>query len=226
MPSIYERALGEGYQYLHPEIKRKFALSSEQAVASRAEGVMNEIWGGRIWMRPFLHLGGMKRLTFSERGQNIPFSLENYAYLNSCGQECMAWIRKFHFKRTRHFDATMVYSENQRKVIDYLGSDQDLVTSLDIDVMSNGGIKLVSGPLFINREQKTMELPSLFSAKATAKEWFNDEQNRFHIEVDVQNRYFGTIFGYKGTFTVQYYDFNGNLPSEVKPRKEKSLNLL
>jgi hypothetical protein len=41
--SIYHRALGADFNRLHPQIQRRFALSSAANIASVGRGVMDEI---------------------------------------------------------------------------------------------------------------------------------------------------------------------------------------
>ncbi|WP_025027799.1 DUF4166 domain-containing protein [Caldalkalibacillus mannanilyticus] len=224
MRSIYEQALGAEYKQLHPQLQKKFGLTSEAKTASICKGVMEEIWGGRAYMYPFLQLGTLKHITFPERGRNIPFTLENYAYQNSFGQECVAWIRKFHFDKVRHFDATMYYCSKRKGIVDCLGIDQDLITDIDISVLHNGGIRLLSGPLVYYKKGVEIPVPKFISGTAEAQEWFDEKKKKFHINVEVKNKYFGTIFGYKGTFTIDYFVRNGDIPEYVKPRRESIVN--
>lgn len=219
MISIYERALGEAYSRLHPELQKKFGLTSEARTSIICTGVMEKIWGGKVYMKPFLHLGAQKNITFSERGRNIPFTLENYAYRNAQGQECMAWIRKFQFDPVRNFDATMIYSSKKKVIVDYLGIDQDFVTDIDISVLENGGIRLLSGPLTFSKKGLNLKIPAVFSGTAEAIEWYDEENECFHIHVEVTNGSFGTVFGYKGTFTIEYVTCE-DPPAYAKPRRE------
>ncbi|WP_078551422.1 DUF4166 domain-containing protein [Bacillus alkalicellulosilyticus] len=224
--SIYEKALGKEYKKMHPKLQEKFGLTSQANIASISRGVMDEIWGGRIFMYPFLQLGTLKHISFRERGSQIPFTLENYAYKNSIGQECMAWNRSFNFSKTRHFDATMVYSSKTKGIVDYLGIDQDFVTKIDLSVLENGGIRLLSGPLVFNNMGIKFNIPSFISGVAEAVEWYDEINEKFHIKVEVKNKMFGTIFGYKGTFKTEYYSCTGGIPKNKKPRKEGTMNVL
>lgn len=88
MTSIYQQALGREFDRLHPQLQKRFGLTSAAGITSISKGIMEEIWGGVFYMRPFLRLGTFKHITFPERGRNIPFPLENYAYQDSIGREC------------------------------------------------------------------------------------------------------------------------------------------
>jgi hypothetical protein len=132
--SIYQRALGSDFNRLHPEIRRRFSLSSGCGVAAIGSGVMEEIWRGPAYTLPFLYVGSWRRIMFPETGRNVPFQIENYAYQDPFGRETVTWIRTFNGVRRRRFDAYMIYSEQRNCVVDYLGTHQHLaVADADID---------------------------------------------------------------------------------------------
>lgn len=120
MTSIYQRALGSDYARLHPEIQRRFGFDSADGIASIGRGVMDEVWKGRFFTLPFLYVGTWRRIMFPETGRNIPFTIENYAFIDSFGRETVSWVRTFESTKTRRFDAYMVYSEERGRIVDYL----------------------------------------------------------------------------------------------------------
>ena len=126
MNSIYEHVLGADFHRLHPQIQRRFGFSSSDGIASIGRGVMDEIWKGRFYTEPFLWVGSWRRIMFPETGQNIPFTIENYAFVDQFGRETVSWIRTFESQRSRRFDAYMVYSDSRRRIVDYLGTHQHL----------------------------------------------------------------------------------------------------
>ena len=87
MSSIFRRALGADFDRLHPEIQRRFGFSSADGVASIGEGVMEELWRGPAFTVPFLVLGTWRRIMFPDRGHDVPFRIENYAYVDGFGRE-------------------------------------------------------------------------------------------------------------------------------------------
>jgi hypothetical protein len=72
---------------------------------------MEEIWKGRLYTVPFLYVGAWRRIMFPETGRNIPFTIENYAFVDRFGRETVSWVRTFQSRRSRRFDAYMIYSE-------------------------------------------------------------------------------------------------------------------
>ena len=145
MNSIYQRALGADFNRLHPQIQRRFGFASSDGIASIGTGVMDEIWKGRFYTEPFLRIGSWRRIMFPETGRDIPFRIENYAFVDRFGRETVSWIRTFESRRPRRFDAYMVFSDARGKIVDYLGSHEHLAVDIDLSVDDAGGLRLRSG---------------------------------------------------------------------------------
>jgi hypothetical protein len=204
MRSIYERVLGSDFTRLHPEIQRRFGFSSADKVVAIGTGVMEEIWHGPVYTLPFLYIGSWRSIMFPESGRDIPFQITNYAFVDSFGRETVTWIRTFRTKRPRRFDAYMIYSEQRGRIVDYLGTHQHLAVDIDLKVAPNGGIALRSGAQRFYEGPIDFPFPMLFSGAANVCEWYDESDGCFRIEVDVQNRRWGPLFGYKGRFQVAW----------------------
>ena len=145
MTSIYQHALGSDFTNLHPEIQRRFSLTSEGGLASIGTGTMERIWRGAPYTLPFLYLGTWRGILFPEHAIDVPFNVQNYAYRDPLGRETVTWIRKFATTRLRRFDATMIYSEERGCLVAYLGTHQHLAMDMEATVTDNGGLRLRSG---------------------------------------------------------------------------------
>jgi len=132
MTSIYQRVLGSDFHRLHPQIQRRFGYCSEDRCASIGRGVMDEVWRGRFYTLPFLYIGTWRRIMFPERGRDVPFTIENYAYRDSFGRETVTWVRTFEITRRRRFDATMIHSTTRGCIVDYLGSHHHLAVDIHL----------------------------------------------------------------------------------------------
>ncbi len=186
---------------LHPMVQKKFQLSSGDHQAIICKGTMEEIAGGRWFMRPFIKMGIKKNVTFPERGTGIPFKLEKYGFIDPFGRETVSWIRTFYFKNTdRRFDATMVYSKKGKGILDYLGNSQASPVGIELDVTETGRIRMESSRQHFHFGKRRLSLPSQIIGHATVREEFDEKKNRFTIDVTVKNAIFGTIFRYKGHF--------------------------
>ncbi len=219
MKSIYERVLGSDFARLHPEIQRRFGFSSADRIAAIGTGVMEELWHGPPYTLPFLYIGSWRHVMFPESGRNVPFQIENYSYVDSLGRETVTWIRTFHTKRARRFDAYMIYSEQRQCVVDYLGTHQHLAVDIDLKVAPNGGLSLRSGAQRFYEGPAGFTFPLLFSGVADVCEWYDEKDQCFRIEVVVRNRTWGPLFGYKGHFQVEWRPVTSGVPDTLLPRR-------
>jgi len=222
MDSIYREVLGSDFERLHPQIQRRFGFSSRDRVAAIGTGVMDELWHGRAYTLPFLYVGTWRRIMFPEQGRNVPFTIRNYAYVDSFGRETVTWVRTFQAKRTRRFDAYMIHSRERGRIVDYLGSHEHLAVDLELRVDERGGLRLRSGEQRFYEGPLAFRFPMALSGVAEVCEWFDDESGRFRIEVDVRNRLWGLLFGYRGSFDVEWRALGPEgVPEEVKPKREE-----
>lgn len=218
MRSIYEQALGAQFKSLHPQIQERFGFSSKDRRASIGKGVMEKVWRGKSFTLPFLYLGSWRRIMFPERGAFVPFIVRNYAYLDPFGRETVTWIRDFATHHPRRFDAYMIYSKERRCVVDYLGTHQHLAVDIHLSVDDRGGLRLRSGAQRFYEGLIGFTFPSAFSGMADVCEWFDDQDGKFHIEVNVHNNVWGPLFGYTGSFTAEWVSFNdGKIPADLVP---------
>ena len=222
MRSIYERALGATFAQLHPEIQKRFGFSSADRMAAIGVGIMEEVWHGPAYTLPFLYVGTWRRIMFPEAGRDIPFSIENYAYVDRYGRETITWIRRFQTRRPRRFDAYMIYSERRGRIVDYLGTHQHLAVDIDLAVDRDGGLRLRSGEQRFYEGRIGFRFPPLFSGVADVREWYDEASRRFRIEVRVANSTWGPLFGYRGWFETRWQPLGPEgVPDEVRPAREE-----
>jgi hypothetical protein len=222
MTSIYQRALGADFARLHPQIQRRFGFGSADGIAAVGRGVMEEVWHGPAYTLPFLYLGAWRRIMFPEQGRDVPFTIENHAYRDGLGRETVTWIRTFETRRRRRFDAYMIFAESRGRIVDYLGTHQHLAVDLALSVDDRGGLRIRSGEQRFYEGPVAFAFPSLFSGVADVCEWYDDVVGRFRIEVSVRNRRWGPLFGYRGSFDVEWRSVTpGSIPSGVLPRREE-----
>jgi hypothetical protein len=220
--SIYQRTLGSDFSRLHPEIQRRFGFTSRDHIAAIGRGVMDEIWKGRFYTVPFLYVGTWRRIMFPETGRNVPFTIENYAFVDQFGRETVSWIRTFQSSRTRRFDAYMIYSEPRGRIVDYLGSHEHLAVDIDLTVDEQGGLCLRSGAQRFYEGPMGFGFPMLFSGIASVREWYDEKTRRFRIVVDVRNRTWGRLFGYSGSFDVEWVAVpDGRVPPHILPMRQE-----
>lgn len=203
-------------------IQRRFGFSSESGIACIGTGVMDSLWHGRLFTLPFLYVGAWRRIMFPERGRDVPFTVENYAYIDPHGRETISWVRTFAARRRRRFDAYMIYSEQRGCVVDYLGTHQHLAVDLDLSVDERGGMCIRSGAQRFYEGAVAFTFPPAFSGKASVCEWYDDRAKRFCIDVRVTNTHWGPLFGYNGSFDVEWRAVTpGTSPAGISPRRHE-----
>ena len=219
--SIYQKALGSDFTRLHPEIQKRFGFSSADKTASIGRGIMEEVTHGSPITLPFLYVGTWRSIMFPEQGKNIPFTIENYAYTDDFGRDTVTWVRTFETIPRRRFDAYMIYSEQRKCIVDYLGTHEHLAVDIDLSVDEQGGMRLRSGAQRFYEGIVGFTFPMQFSGIADVREWFDDKEGRFRIEVNVTNPTWGVLFGYRGWFSVEWLAVN-EVPTTIKPVRHEA----
>ena len=217
MESIYQRAMGAEFQRLHPKIQERFSIHSQSGVGFLGTGVMDEVWHGAAYTLPFLYIGTWRSIMFPERGRDVPFTIQNYAYVDTLGRETVTWVRTFQTSRRRRFDAYMIWSEERRCIVDYLGTHQHLAVDLQLSVAENGGLRIRSGEQRFYEGPVSFRFPMFFSGDAEVCEWYDDAAECFRISVCASNPRWGKLFGYTGSFGVERMP--PETPKDIRPRR-------
>jgi hypothetical protein len=213
--SIFERALGADFARLHPMLQRRFGVGLDAGYACVGTGVMSSIRRGPWWTVPFLYIGRFRNILIPDRGDDVPFTVENYPYLDPFGRETVTFVREYRVRaRPSRFDATMVLDGD--RVVDYLGTHQHLAVDLDLTVEPDGSLHLRSNAQRFYEGRLAFRFPMLFSGRADLRESFDDVTGRYRIDLEVRNRVFGFLFGYRGEFTCEFPAAT-DAPSRLKP---------
>jgi hypothetical protein len=116
----------------------------------------------------------------------------------------------------------MVYSERRGCIIDYLGSHEHLAVDIDLRVDERGGICLRSGAQRFYEGPVAFNFPMGFSGMAEVSEWYDEQERCFRITVDVRNRRWGRLFGYRGRFNAEWISVDpGAVPQHVLPKRQE-----
>ncbi|MFF3333795.1 DUF4166 domain-containing protein [Streptomyces sp. NPDC002888] len=205
--SIFRTVMGADFDRLHPQLQRRFSVGLASGEACTGRGVMDRIWHGRAFVKPFLALGSIRNILVPRAGRNVPFVIENVPYTDTFGRETVTFVRTFDLPgRSRRFDAQMVLSLKGDRVLDYLGTHQHLASDLHFRAEADGSLLIRSGEHRFREGVVDVRVPELIGATAEVRESYDDAAGRFRIRVRVENRYFGPLFGYEGSFTATYAD--------------------
>ena len=223
MTSIFADVMGSDFARLHPELQRRFGVSSTAGTSCVGRGVMDDIWRGASFTVPFLWVGAWRNILVPTRGRAVPFTIENYAYVDSLGRETVTFNRTFELPghRRARFDATMVRGAGGG-IIDYLGTHQHLAVDLDLVAESDGSLTIRSGAQRFYEGPIAFRFPDVLTGQAVLHERFDDVSRRFAVDVRVSNRRFGDLCGYRGTFICDYPQTSATgVPASAKPRRDE-----
>ncbi len=98
-----------------------------------------------------------------------------------------------------------------------LPRDQHLAVDIDLSVDETGGVKLTSGAQRFYQGVIGFSFPLFFSGIANVREWYDDSIQKYRIEVNVHNRTWGPLFGYRGSFEAEWLLDVERIPQELQP---------
>ncbi|KQX07271.1 MULTISPECIES: DUF4166 domain-containing protein [unclassified Leifsonia] len=215
MSSIFEQAMGADFSKLHPMLQRRFGVGIEAGYGCIGTGTMASIRRGPWWTVPFLHIGRIRNILVPDMGTGVPFTIENFPYLDPLGRETVTFVREYRVRsRPSRFDATMIIDEG--RIVDYLGSHQHLAVDLELTAQTDGSLLLRSGEQRFYEGPLAFRFPMLFSGRAELRESFDDEAQVFRIALEVHNEVFGFLFGYEGAFSCEFPEAT-DAPVRLKP---------
>jgi hypothetical protein len=221
MTSIFETALAADFARLSPMMQKRFSVGLDSGYACIGTGVMTRIRRGPWWVVPFLHIGKVRNILIPDVGENVPFTISNYPYVDLFGRETVTFVREYRLRqKPSRFDATMIFSEG--RIVDYLGTHQHLAVDLDLSVADDGSLRLASGAQrFYEGPRIAFRFPMLFSGRALLHESFDETAGVYRIRMEIHNPVFGFLFGYEGWFTCEFPPAT-DAPEQLKPvRHEK-----
>ncbi|MGC0237602.1 DUF4166 domain-containing protein [Arthrobacter sp. SD76] len=227
MTSIFQLALGQDFQKLHPMLQKRFGVDVDSGYACVGRGVFSEVRRGAWWTIPFLRLGAYRNILFPDQGRDIPFTIENYPFIDGFGRPTVTFVRtlELSLSKRRRFDATMIYSPQRSSIVDYLGTHQHLATDLNLEVMADGSLHLQSTAQRFYEGWVGFTFPAVLTGTADLYEGFDDERGVYTIQMQVRNPVAGFLFGYRGEFTCRFPSLaHAEIPRHLKPLREEAAN--
>ena len=220
--SAYRLQMGLEYEKLHPEIQKRFDFSTMNNIAFVGKGVMDKIWNGNKIAVFVLKLLSKSNILFPRTGENIEYEIHNYPYIDSFNREVHSMNRIFYFPdEQQRFDGTATYSESKKHIVEYLGLDHRMVFEMALSA-ENGAIRFKSGRQFLFILGLKIPVPKLVRGNIDLIEWYDDEKQKFYLDLKVNSVLFGPLFGFTGWFDADYIDFTGKtIPDKFKPTREE-----
>jgi Domain of unknown function (DUF4166)/Domain of unknown function (DUF4188) len=175
---------------------------------------INKPWKIHKWLPVFLAMPSMLKELEGNRESGYLGSIA------ALGVIVQYWRSFEHLESYAHDH--MIDSEARGCIVDYLGSHQHLAVGIDLSVDEQGGLRLRSGAQRFYEGPLGFTFPMLFSGIADVREWFDEKTQRFRIVVNVHNRTWGPLFGYRGSFDVDWLKVDGvTVPGHIMPYRQE-----
>ncbi|QHK19636.1 DUF4166 domain-containing protein [Pseudarthrobacter psychrotolerans] len=231
---IYQRALGEDFARLQPELQEYFSLAPGSGHYGVGEGVFDVVGCRQAWLRPLLKLTSGEDAFFPDYGEGIPFRIENHAHQDPFGRPSLTARREIRFPGHRRIfqDTTsLVDSDGGPRLVDYLGRFRRMVTDLKLSVTDEGRLRGVSEDSRLFLGPLRLPLPAMVDAKAYAEQWWDGaagKHGKHRIQVKVIQPQIGLVLVYAGSFDYRLRPYIGGrsaqsfLPRYAQPDRWES----
>jgi len=218
MTGVYERALGDAADDLHPGVRERYGIGpGDDAVVGRGE---MDIDNGTLAL-PVLYAMPARDLLFPETGTDVPFTVTTVGYRLD-GYEAMTTRRTFDFGDTRRrFDSVTVWDHEHERLLDFLGRGGLIASELRPRV-EDGALVVGGGRQWARVGSRYLPLPGPFAADVEVRDRYDDGEERYHVLGTVTNALAGRILRYRGTFTQERETIDP-VPDDLKPARLSSL---
>lgn len=215
MTGVYERALGDEADDLHPKVRDRYALDADDPLVTVGRGEMDVSRGTHVL--PALYAMTAENLLFPEAGHDVPFAVTTTGYRAETGHEVLTTRREFAFPgRRRRFDSSTVWDPEGERLLDFLGTTGRLATELLPRVEPRTGALVVEGSRqWLGAGDRYVRLPGPLAASVEVRDRYDEADERFHVTATVENPLAGHVLSYRGRFTQETRNV-GSTPPELR----------
>lgn len=212
MTGVYEHALGEAADDLHPNVRDRYSLGPEDG-ATVGRGRMDISRG--VHTLPALYGMTTRDLLFPEAGRDIRFAVTTDGYVLD-GHEAMTTRRTFNFDgKRRRFDSVTVWDDRNERLLDYLGRGGLIATELHPRVEA-GRLVVEAGRQWLHHKGRYVALPDAMAANVEVRDRYDEADEAYHVLATVENPLAGHILSYRGSFTQ---DSDVDVTEDLRPLK-------
>lgn len=213
MTGVYERALGDDADALHPQVRDRYALDSGDPAVCVGRGEMDISRGTHVL--PVLYAMTAEDLLFPEAGHDVPFSVTTTGYRSEAGHEVLTTRREFAFPgKRRRFDSSTVWDAANERLLDFLGRTGRIATELHPRV-ENGALVVEGGRQWLHVGDRYVPMPGPLAATVEVRDRYDEASERYYVTATVENPLAGHILSYRGSFT-QEVEAVDSVPEELR----------
>lgn len=214
MTGVYEYALGDAADDLHPRVRDRYGLGPDDGYATVGRGLM-DITRGALAL-PLLYAMPARNLLFPESGEDVPFSVTTVGWRDPAGYEALTTRRAFEFgDRVRLFDSTTVWDSERGRLFDFLGTGGHVVSELHPRV-EDGALVVGGGKQWVRVGGRYLPTLGPLAVDVTVRDRYDEADERFYVTATVESPIAGHILGYRGSFTQENREMV-RVPDDLKP---------
>lgn len=213
MTGVYERALGDAADDLHPKVRERYGIGpGDDACVGR--GRMDITRAPHLV--PVFYAMTREDMLFPEAGDDVPFTVTTVGYRTDAGHEALTTRRTFEFgDTTRRFDTLTVWDAANERLVDYLGRHGYVASELRPRV-EDGALVVEGGRQWLRVGERYLRLPGPMAADLEVRDRYDEGDERFHVTATVESALAGRMFTYRGAFT-QTFEACDPVPEDLRP---------
>lgn len=199
MSGLFERALGDAWTDLHPKLRERYSLTSDDDTSLLGSGRID--LSRNLLAYPILWLGTAEDFLFPEEGFDVPFTIRADAWVDDAGHEALTFRREFDTEPRRTFVDTFRWNPERECVCNLFGREGRVVADL-YPTVEDGALRLEVGDQWL-RTWEYLSLPEPLWVDAVARDWYDEGAGRYRIGATITNPLVGHVFGYAGVFDLE-----------------------
>ncbi|WP_435360715.1 DUF4166 domain-containing protein [Haloarchaeobius sp. DFWS5] len=216
MTGVYEHALGDAADDLHPKVRERYGIGPDDGTACVGRGRMHISRGTHTL--PVLYAMTTQNLLFPEAGRDVPFTVTTVGYENEAGYEVLTTAREFDFgRKRRRFDSLTVWDHEHERLLDFLGTDGLIASELRPRVES-GTLVVEGGRQWTHVGDRYVRLPRPLAASVEVRDRYDEVDEQFHVTATVESTLTGHVMSYRGAFT-QAFEEMARVPADLRPSR-------
>lgn len=202
MTGLFERALGDEWEELHPQIRDRYGLTAAEDREAVGTGEMHRLSRHPLAL-PVLWLGTVEDFLFPEGGTDVPFSITSEAFVDGNGNEALFLRRHFETSRPRDFVDTLRWNPARGCITDLFGRNGRVAADLHLGV-DDGDLALTLGAQWLRVGGRYVPLRGPLAVTADLRDRYDDDAEEFRVDAEISNPLIGRVFAYEGAFESEF----------------------
>jgi len=202
MTSVYQSLLGSDFDKLHPNIQWRYGIDAAQNLSQVTDGMLESVYVNPMMTSPFVKFMARRSAMTNKSSRLVPFTMNNYFYIDELGRECMATLRTFNYSSgAQKLNSVQVVGVDG--LVDYFGDGPAVLFPIRLKVGPGGSVTFDSGPMRFLMKGPKWSPRSIAAVRLEYVEKWDEENNRFHCDGRISNSVMGEMYRYRGWFAAR-----------------------